>query len=525
MTTGRPRSRAGRDVHGRETVLLVTAEEAAALDADARQQHRIPEPVLMENAGRSAALVLHRLHPTGRIVAVAGSGNNGGDALVLARTLLAWGRDVRVIATGSKPPDRVLLHSFDDLDVSDGRDGIDVLDADVIVDGMLGTGARGAPRAPLDRIIDSINASGRPIVALDLPSGVDATNGRVPGSAVRADVTISFGWPKLGLMLNPARTHCGRMIAIEIGFQPVDTALANASAQLITPAWASARIPRRGPDAHKGTAGRLLILAGSDGMAGAAALAAESALRAGAGLVRLCSPACNREILQTLVPSATFLARESLGDADGQRVHAVIAGPGMGTDGAARSALDGMLKATADVPVLLDADAINMLADDPDALTHIAAKRPIVATPHPLELSRLTGVEARDVLADPVGAATNAAERFRCVVLLKGQPSIVAAAGTPLLVTTTGSSDVATGGMGDQLSGVIGALLAAGMCARDAAAAGLFMSGRAADLARRGRSLGPRDVSANLHRAFRRPGAERSPLDLPFVMFDQPPRW
>jgi NAD(P)H-hydrate epimerase len=479
----------------------------------------------MENAGRSAALLLHRLYPDGRVVAIAGSGNNGGDALVLARTLHAWGRDVHVVAAGSKPPDAALLHAFTDLLITDARDGFDPAGAAVIVDGMLGTGTRGAPRPPLDSIIEAVNRSRASVVALDLPSGVDATSGRVPGVAVRADVTISFGWPKLGLMLNPARGHCGRMVAIEIGFQPVDADIASAGAQLITPAWAGARIAARRPDAHKGTAGRLLILAGSDGMAGAAALAAESALHAGAGLAQLSSPVCNREILQTLVPEATFIARETLGAEDLSRAQAVVAGPGMGTDAAARAALEHVLDATGDVPVLLDADALNMLAEDPDTLVRIAASRPVVVTPHPLELSRLTGVEVADILGDRVAAARAAATRFGCVVLVKGQPSIVAADGTPLLVTTSGSSDVATGGMGDQLAGVIGAFLAAGLSARDAAGAGLFMSGRAADLARRGRSLSPRVVSANLYRALLRPGADRSAFDLPFVTFDQPPRW
>ncbi len=512
-----------RDVFGRESVALVTPAEAAALDRAAREKQDVPERVLMESAGRAAALVLHRIFPRGRVVVAAGSGNNGGDALVLARVLLAWGRDVSIVQAGSQPPAAALTHGFD-IPIEPLATDAALAAGDVLVDGILGTGARGAPRSPAAEAIRALNASERPIVALDLPSGVDAETGRVSDDAIAAHTTITFGWPKIGLLLQPARQQCGRLVAVEIGFPPL-TPSGPHTAQLITPDWAAARLPRRPPSAHKGTSGRLLLLAGSEGMAGAAALASRAAQRAGAGLVRVASAASNRLVLQSVVPEATFVDRTALDPADMGTMHALLAGPGIGTDDSARRALEDALALTGSRPVSFDADAINLFARDPEWLARVARSRGAIITPHPLELSRLTGRAVADILPDPVSAARDAARRFGCVVLLKGQPSLIAAPDQPLLVNTAGSSDVAAAGMGDQLSGVIGALLAAGLPPREAAAAGIFYSSRAADLAHMGRSLGPMDVSESLHAAFDRPGLDESPLRLPFVTFDQPPRW
>jgi ADP-dependent NAD(P)H-hydrate dehydratase / NAD(P)H-hydrate epimerase len=516
--------RSARAVFGRAHVPLPTAREAAAADVAAQERFGVPQRLLMESAGRAAALVLHRVHERGSIVGVAGSGNNGGDLLVMLRVLHEWGRDVTVIAAGSAPPDRALLHGTE-LPFIDADRGVTELlaSADVIVDGMLGTGSRGPPRGRTAALIAQIDASGRPVCALDLPSGVDADTGSVAEPAIDAQLTVCFGWPKLGLLLQPARQRCGRLIAVEIGFPPAS--LQSLTAQAITPSWAAARLRARAPDAHKGSVGRLLVLAGSSGMAGAAALAAEAASRAGAGLVRIASDAANRDILQTLVPEATFVDRARLADADVAPMHALVAGPGLGTDAASRQALDRALQLMPDRPALLDADALNILAADHDSLAAVAARRPVVITPHAGELARLTRQPAETIAANAPGAARATARRFGCVVLLKGQPSLVAAPDGALCVNTVGSSDLASAGMGDQLAGVIGALLAGGNAPLEAACLGLFLSGRAADIAGLGRSLTPRDVSAHLAAALADPGLTSSALQLPFITFDQPPRW
>jgi NAD(P)H-hydrate epimerase len=260
-------------------------------------------------------------------------------------------------------------------------------------------------------------------------------------------------------------------------------------------------------------------------MAGAAVIAARAAQRAGAGLVQVASTAANRVVLQTAVPEAIFTDRAELHEREESGAHALVAGPGIGLNVAAVQAIEAVLELTPGVRTAFDADALNMFARAPDRLTEIGQSRDFVITPHPGELSRLTGRSVTGIVADPVTAAREAASRFGCSVLLKGQPSIIASPGQPLLVSSVGSSDVASAGMGDQLAGVIGAMLAAGLSAREAAAVALFYSGRAADLADRGRSLGPAEVSDSLHTAFEQPGARRNPTGLPFVLFDQPARW
>lgn len=538
-----------RDVFGRADVAVVTAAEAAALDRAAREVGGIPERVLMENAGRSAALILDRLYPRGRVVAALGSGNNGGDGLVLLRTLRAWGREVACLAVGSRAPDLALAHGFEivRLPADDGR----TPSADILVDALLGTGASGAPRGRVAATIEAMNASGRPIVALDLPSGIDPTTGTVPGAAVRAAATITFGWPKQGLLLHPARSYSGRILAVEIGFPPLPGAGAGAPhAALITPEWARARLPVRPPTAHKGVAGRVLVVAGREGMAGAAVVAAHAALRAGAGYLWIASVAGNRIPLQTALPEAIFVDR-----ADREALHDVatsadslLIGPGIGVDDEARDLLDSLLATMAGKPAVLDADALTLLARDEALLRRAAVGRELVLTPHPGEMQRLTGLEVAEITSDPVRVARDFAERAGCAVVLKGLPSVVAAPGEPVLINSVGSSDLARAGMGDQLAGVIAALLAAGRGeaerggagrggsegtmrqgwssrAQEAAALGLFYAGRAADLAARGRSLGPRDVSEWLDRAFADPGPATPPLGFQFITLDQPPRW
>lgn len=499
-------------------VPVLTAAEMRAWDETAIQAHGVPERVLMESAGRAAAAVVQRLYPSGRVAVAAGSGNNGGDAVVVARTLLAWGRDVSLVQVGSRPQDPALLHGWDvyPTTAADAFPG-----AAVIVDGLLGTGATGAPTGVYTDTIAAMNRAGAPVVALDGPSGVDLTTGAAPGEAVRAAVTVTFGAPKRGLLLFPGRERAGRIVAVEIGFSPL--ADAGASARLATPAWAHAVLPPVPPNAHKGTVGKVSIVAGRRGMAGAAVLAGFGALRAGAGMASLVSPIANREILQTALPEALYVDRDNLEPGFLAGSKAAIAGPGMGTDDEALSILHRIAKES-DVPLLLDADAVTLLAQSSD-LRDAFGDRPLVLTPHPGEMSRLLGIPIDQVTADPFGAASDAADRFRCTVLLKGAPSLVAAPGAATIVSVAGHSGLATGGNGDVLSGVIGAFLARGMEARDAAGAALWFAGRAAELAGRGRGLIPRDVADALPAALLEPPAPESALDLPGILLDLPPAY
>lgn len=224
---------------GRGAVPVLTGAESAAFDRHAIAGLGVPQPVLMENAGRSAAQVLQRLFPEGPVVALVGAGNNGGDALVVLRTLQAWGREVHAVFVAERPGGDPALHSWPVAGRSDGELGEGawsalLAGAAVVVDGILGTGAQGAPRERQAEAIRRVNGSGRPVLALDVPSGVDANTGEVHGEAVRADVTVCFGAPKLGALLHPGRARAGRVVAVEIGFPPLGPEAA--SALMATPA-------------------------------------------------------------------------------------------------------------------------------------------------------------------------------------------------------------------------------------------------------------------------------------------------
>lgn len=508
-----------RDVFGREVVAVVTTAEAAAHDRAAREAFAIPERVLMENAGRALALITNALYPGGTVVGVAGAGHNGGDTAVALRTLQAWGRDVALVPASSRAIDPALLHGSEIREVAGDDVALTFAGAAVILDGILGTGSSGRPRGHAADLIRAIEAAHRPVIAVDLPSGIDADSGAVHQDAVSATVTVTFGFLKFGLLFQPARERCGRLIAVDIAFPP----LRDPTAQLITPQWAMARSPRRPANANKGTSGRLLLVAGSKGMAGAAVIAGSAAVHSGAGLVRIASAAENREIVQRTVPEATFFDRENTIDYAG--VTALVAGPGLGVGEPVRELLFDVLNRTPGVATLLDADALNLLAGDPDALRTIAAERPLLITPHPKEMSRLTGEAVEEIVSAPQQSARRLSDATGATVLLKGQPSIVVAPRAATLVNTVGSSDFAVAGMGDQLSGVIGAMLAAGLTPREAAGTGLFYSGRAGDIAGLGRSLTPSDVTDHLARAFALPGPPAPTLGFPFITFDQPARW
>ncbi|MDX1494607.1 MAG: NAD(P)H-hydrate dehydratase, partial [Longimicrobiales bacterium] len=401
--------------------------------------------------------------------------------------------------------------------------------AGLLVDGILGTGIRGAPRERQTRIIEAVNRAERPVVALDVPSGADATTGATPGAVVRADVTVSFGAPKVGALLHPARRWVGRHVVIEIGFPPMDDA--DASAFLVTPRWAHAHLPRRDTDTHKNRVGRVVVVGGGPGMAGAAILAGRAAFRAGAGLVQIVTAPGNREAVHGALPEAIVMGwddsdalREALAEAG-----AVVVGPGLGRDDSAARVLKGVAD-SGDAPMVLDADGLNLVAEGVLDLEAVASRRDVLVTPHPGEMKRL--MEGEDEALDApasssIEVARWAADRFGCSVLLKGAPSVVAAQMRPVAVDTQSSSDLAVAGMGDTLSGVCGALLAQGLDAPDAGAVGLYLTGRAARRAGRGAGLTPSDVAEAVPGAIRESDMLGAAAEvtaelahLPFVVFD-----
>lgn len=516
--------------YARGVVWAPTGRESADFDRYAIEELGVPQPVLMENAGRAAAQILTRLYPSGPVVALVGAGNNGGDALVLLRCLAAWGREVQAVFVADRGEEETVVHSWPIPSVHDGELGDDagawqqaLASAAVVVDGILGTGVQGAPRDRQARAIRYVNEAGRPVLAIDIPSGVDGATGAVPGEAIRADTTVSFGAPKLGGLLHPGRALTGRLVSVEIAFPPMPEG--TASAEVVTPEWAQARLPHRSADTHKNEVGRLVMVAGQHGMAGAAVLAARAGFRVGAGLVQVCSAPENREVLQAAVPDAIFVDvtdAQALEAALAQ-ASAVAVGPGLGTGEAAEELLSRVLSHSS-TPLVVDADGLNLLAAGrPMGLSKAASNRPVLVTPHPGEMARLLGLTGEEIAADRIGIVRGSAETFGCAVLLKGAPSLVASDGAPVLVDTQGSSDLAVAGMGDVLTGVCGGLLAQGVEPRAAGTVGLYLSGRAAVLAGRGKGLMPADVVRWLPEAMDERGTGSDDLGLPFVTFDHDP--
>ncbi len=450
----------------------------AEIDRVAVESGAIPERALIENAGRVLARHVHERFPAGRVAVLAGSGHNGADALVAGRTLSAWGRSVGFVQCGSRAPAPDVLAGWKlNLEPSEAMDR-ELAAADIVIDGILGTGLTTAPRPPQAEIIERVNAARAAVVAADGPSGVDFTTGRVPGAAIRADMTVTFGWPKMGLLRFPARERVGDLVSVEIGFPPPEP---RPSTRAVTAAWVAGLLGVRPADGHKGDAGYLAIVGGEPGMAGAVVLAARAAIRAGVGIVRLVSAPENRKVVQTSVPEAVFVdwsAAEAVQSALSW-AGAVAVGPGLGT-GPERTELMQRVLKDGSVPLVVDADALNVLsaeaAEAGAPLGPTAPPRPVLLTPHPGEMARLLGTSVGQVREDPPAAARRLAAATRATVLLKGAPTWVARPGGELRATTLVSPAFASGGMGDVLTGVCGACLASGLNPADAASAALTLT-------------------------------------------------
>ena len=448
-----------------------------------------PGLVLMERASEAVARECVRAigaRPLRgeRVVVLCGTGNNGGDGFGAARLLAASPAvgEVRVLLLGAR--ERVggdaaeMLRRLDGTrvrieEVPDEAGLAPLRGATLVVDALFGTGlsrplvegslhARAAARASSRRAF---------VVSVDLPSGLDGGSGRADAPHVRAELTVTFGHPKTAHLLAPAAGSCGRVVVADIGLLPDDEA---AGPEAVTARDVAPLLPRRPFDAHKGTYGTLGVVGGAPGMAGAAALAARAAFRSGAGKVVVVASEASRPSVHALVAEATTASALPAAG-----LSALAVGPGLGTLEASREALSGALAAL--LPTVLDADALNLLAGAPAVLRGRGV--PTVLTPHPGEASRLLGVKARDVTADPEGAALRLAAESGATVVLKGFRSVVAEPGGRTARILSGNPGMASGGSGDVLTGVVGALLARGLSAWDAASAGAFLHGLAGDLA------------------------------------------
>lgn len=411
---------------------LYTADEMRA----AEEGHDVE--AMMERAGRAVAEAIMRRYPDARrIGAVCGKGANGGDGRIALRVLGEAGRET-----------------------SEELDG-----ADVVIDALFGTGFHGEPRDDAARLIDDMHWSGAPIVAVDLPSGVDASTGEVAGAGVVADVTVTMHAPKVGLAVAPGRFHAGEVEVADIGITPGQT-----RHQLVTEEILEL-VPRKHATDTKYSAGSVLVVGGSPGMSGAVCLAALAACRADAGYVAVATHPQTLPVVEARVLEAVKAPLDEV-DRVAERAKAVAVGPGLGRGEEERALVRRLLRELP-VPVVVDADALfGLEPDDWPA--------PRVLTPHSGELGRL--LDREDVDDHRLEAVQAAADRFSCIVLLKGADTLIAAPGEGVLVCAAGTPSLATAGSGDVLTGIVAAFLGKGMDARLAAAAAAYAHGRAAEL-------------------------------------------
>lgn len=492
-----------------EFVKLVTGEEMAEIDRRTIAAGTSGAE-LMENAGRRVfdAIVeewegLEGLCP----VVVCGRGNNGGDGFVIARLLHQAGVALRIFLTMSREMVKGdAAHHLRLLEEAGGRvepllsdEDLGVLrealdEGDLVVDALLGTGLKGAPRPEAARIIECVMGADRPVVAVDLPSGLEAGTGLVHGACMRAVLTVTFGLPKIGHLFFPGRTYCGILRLVDIGFSAEVIRTSPVSTFLLDEEGMAALIPRRPDDAHKGTCGTVAVVAGSVGMTGAATLAADAALRAGAGRVTLGLPSSLNDIVEVkltevmTLPLAEVrkrrcLALRGLGEILelSENSDCLALGPGLGRY---RETVELVRRLVMQVkrPLVLDADGLFALAGATDLLKE--REGPIILTPHVGEFAHLTELATEEVAADSLGHAGRFAVEHGVVLVLKGGPTVVALPDGRCLVNPTGNAGMATAGAGDVLTGLIAGLLGQGMSPEKAACLGVYLHGRAGDLAR-----------------------------------------
>ena len=503
---------------------LLSAEGIREADRRAIEDLGIPGALLMENAGMRLTEGILSLDPLPRkVLVLAGPGNNGGDGLVVARHLDAFARrtgidmEVKVWCTASQEKYRgdartnleLLLHRDFTIHYYLEEEDLESLEphlreADLVVDALLGTGTSRPVEGRLARLIPRINQEGSPVLSVDIPSGIHANTGKVLGTAVQAHWTITFAYPKRGLMVFPGAGYAGRVLVGEIYIPEKEAP--DEGVEVITPGRVKEILPGRPLDAHKGTFGKVLVVAGSPGMTGAAVLASESALRGGAGLVYLATASGLRPLLENKLVEVITLDlpgdqknREHIPPQAVDRIlslaedcQVLAVGPGLPPDENTFQLLQNLLPASP-VPVVLDAGALTALSREPGILRRAAA--PVIITPHPGEASRLLHVDAEEVTGHRLDIPAQMARDWGVVAVLKGAPTVVSSPQGKTWVNSTGGPALATAGSGDLLTGIISAWLAQEVTVEEAAVGGVFLHGLAGDIAsRQGRGLKAGDI-------------------------------
>ncbi len=467
-----------------DTTALYTVDQVRAFDRAAIDTHGIAGYELMRRAAAAALAHLRMKWPQARrIVALCGSGNNGGDGYVLARLALAAGFEAGIVAAEPVRAGGDAARAHAAWIEAGGRTldaSAELPDADVYVDALFGTGLTRAPQGVALALIEQVNGAKRPVLALDVPSGVDADTGNVPGSAVHAAATITFVARKRGMFTGAARDHCGDTVLDDLAIPASVFAGAQADAGLLEADAIAATLPPRAPNAHKGNFGHVLAIGGDVGLGGAIRLAGEAALRVGAGLV---SVATRAEHVGALNAARPELMASGVGGPQEletllQRATVIALGPGLGQRAWGHALWHTAI--AAGKPVVLDADGLNLLARDP-----LSLPANTVLTPHPGEAARLLECDTGAIAANRFAAVRELARRHQCVSVLKGAGTLVATPHGEVAVCPWGNPGMASGGMGDVLTGIIAGLLAQGLDAYRSACIGVALHAQAGDIAAR----------------------------------------
>lgn len=509
---------------------VATAAEMRHIDQRTIEQYRVPGIVLMEHAGLQLLRFMQRRIPNlarSHVTIVTGRGNNGGDGFILARhlwhlgiktciLLLAAGGSLRGDARRAYAMARAYgVPMIPCTTLPAWRRGSSILrSTDVIVDAILGTGLNKPPTGLYAEAIETLNTAQRPIVAVDIPSGLSADDGQLRGVYIHATYTVTFALPKRALFLYPAAAAVGEWHVADIGIAAQAIAAEHIQVTLLTAQTIRALLPRRRPDAHKGSHGHLLVVAGALGKSGAGVLASQAALRAGAGLVTWALPAGLASAMAahlTEVMTLPVAEHTAGGIAEAavpalcpllQRAQALVLGPGLGTHPDTVRCVHALLRQTR-VPVVLDADGLNCLIEHLDILRQCAV--PVILTPHPGEMARLLGTDTATVQARRLDIACDFAQRCGVYVVLKGAYTVIYAPDGRRWINPTGNPALATAGTGDVLAGIIGALLCQGLSPLSAAQCGVYLHGLAGDRVRDrlgAQGLIASDVLAELPRAL-----------------------
>ncbi len=485
---------------------IVTSEEMQSLDRKTINELGIPGMVLMENAGRAVyERIISRINRDSYVVILAGRGNNGGDGFVVARHLFNKGyKKVRIFLIAKKEDlkgdalTNCLIAEKIDIPVKEifsEKDlpflSFEIGKGELIVDGLLGTGIKGGARGLTGEVIKIVNTTGKPVIAIDTPSGLDCTTGHVEGPCIKATETVTFCLPKRGMFIFPGGLYVGKLAVADISIpQDFWRKDKNLCTHLITSGMVRDNLPVRELDAYKGTCGRVLIVAGSPGFTGAAALSGESSLRTGAGLVTVAIPQCLNDIMEVKLTevmtkplpetSAGTISLKAFDIISAISADAMAIGPGLSTEKETGEFVRKLISLS-ELPVVIDADGLNLLSEDISVLEH--RNYPVILTPHPGEMARLTGLTLQEIKADPVRIASEFAGKWNVYIILKFARSIIATPDGHIYFNPTGNPGMATGGSGDVLTGIVTSFLAQGLSPLHACLCGTFIHGLSGSLA------------------------------------------